>query len=592
MTIFRLDSDLIAKIAAGEVIENPSSVVKELLENSIDAGAKNIEIALKKSGKMMIRIKDDGSGIGFDDLEVAVDRHTTSKIMTKDDLYSIHTLGFRGEALASISSVSRMRILSRTRSDEVGGELIVHGGDVKRKKRASCNPGTIIEVGDLFYNLPARRKHMKTDYSELERIVRLVTTYSIVYPDISFRLDNNDKEILFLPSSTDSLKNLSSVFGAEVGRNLEKIEHEENGIGIFGFVSKSSYNVKNKNLQYLFVNSRNVVDRALFNPVYEALHTFLPVGRHPVIALNIIVDPKTIDQNIHPQKKRVSFEDRKPVEEAIRKSVEEMINSNNPVHELSSDQQERLSSEAESIARQTETLSQRESANMKNVAVSERQGFSADPERQAYLGAAEEEKSSKKQKKKEKETFRILGQIKKTYIIVEQPQGMLVVDQHAACERVNYEKFMEQFRSGKIETQSLVSAEVLELSPKHYRAYQNARDTFIKTGFEIEDFGQNSLVIRGYPVVLGRNFGREDFLDMLFEINEGRDEFIKKKEEFIIRKACRASVKKNDRLEMPQLSRLMTELFSCRQPNTCPHGRPTMIRMSEHELEKMFKRKM
>jgi DNA mismatch repair protein MutL len=591
MTIFRLDSDLIAKIAAGEVIENPSSVVKELLENSIDAGAKNIEIDLKKSGKMMIRIRDDGSGIESDDLEVAVDRHTTSKIMTKDDLYSIHTLGFRGEALASISSVSRMRILSRTRSDEVGGELIVHGGDVKRKKRAGCNPGTLIEVNDLFYNLPARRKHMKTDHTELEKIIRLVTTYSIVYPDISLKLSNNGKEILFLPSSKDPLKNISSVFGAEVGRNLEKIHHEEGGIEVSGFVSKSSYNVKNRNLQYLFVNSRNVVDRGLFNPVYDALHTFLPVGRHPVIALNIMVDPRTIDQNIHPQKKRVSFENRKPVEDAIRKSVESMVAVNNPVHELSSKQQDSLLSKNPQKEEQAEPTGDRNPFGKHHEEGHDADRFAADSERQEYLGTAEE-KSSETKKKHDKQSFRIVGQIKKTYVIVETPEGMLIVDQHAACERVNYERFMEQYRSGNIQTQSLVSAEVLELSPAHYSAYQNAREFFGRTGFEIQDFGQNSVVIRGYPVVIGRSFYREDFLDMLFEIAEGRDEFLKKKEEFIIRKACRASVKKNDRLEMAELSRLISDLLSCRQPNTCPHGRPTMICMTENELEKMFKRKM
>ena len=589
-----LDEVLINKIAAGEVIERPAAVVKELIENSIDAGADQITITIGEGGKSYIKVHDNGCGMAKEDVVMSIQRHATSKIEQSDDLFAINTLGFRGEALASIAAVSRMRIITRNKESEEGTQIDVEGFKIRSIKEIACPNGTIVEVSSLFYNTPARKKYMKAISSEHNAIVDIVTRYGLAYKNIFFKLYHGKKLVLNCPKTPNMLNNIVSIYGSALGKNLLKLNYKSKDLKLKGYISKPSMTRGDKSQQSIFLNGRYIKNKAISRALYDGYHSLLFTGRHPIAVLFIDVDVTKVDVNVHPTKDivRIENEDRiyNDVKHAIRSVLESAnlipsagINFNPNVkatkrYDFAKDQQTVL--EAKEVPAAVYGKDAAVEVGVRDAEQSDIKIKDVDAE----------EAKSEDAKSERIGAYRILGQLNRTYIIAENPAGALLIDQHAAEERVNYEILMEEYRHKGIKVQQLVKPKIVELAPAESNVIKANLELLRKAGFEFEEYGSNSFRVRTIPAIFGR-FYDELITGLIKELDSISTKKIESiKEEKIIRFACRKSIKAGKELTLHEMENLMRRLEKTRQPFSCPHGRPTMISITIGELEKKFKR--
>ncbi len=553
-----LDDTLINKIAAGEVVEKPASVVKELIENSIDAKATKITIEVNEGGKSLIRITDNGMGMDRYDAPLSIQRHATSKLKSTLDLFGINTLGFRGEALASIASVSRILLQTKTSSSDSGLLIEVDSGILKTEKEISCPNGTIIEICDLFFNVPARKKHLKTIQTEFKYILDIITRYALAYPNIHFKLFHNNNTILNSPSTSDLLNNIATIYGSSTAKSLLPVDFVKSDIKVNGYISEPYKSRSDKSMQSIYVNGRYINNDLITKAVYEAYETRLMVNKHPIFILNISIDPMIIDVNVHPQKTVIRIEKEDALFQAVLDAVKLSLDSTINVPEvkiketnsrLVFDKEFKITKENQSFLKEKETITQ------DNV-----------------------------------EKIKLIGKIKNTYYIAENKEGMLIIDQHAAHERVMYEKFLKQFKDNNIKLQELLKPIMLETTPAESIIIENNLGLLKSLGFNIESFGKNSFLLRTTPSILGKQLDKNILFEIIPQLESKTTKIDKIKQEKIIRSACRAAVKANDVVEVTQMIDILNDLQKLDNPFTCPHGRPTMVKYTLYELEKMFKR--
>jgi DNA mismatch repair protein MutL len=611
--IVRLPDELVNRIAAGEVVERPASVVKELIENSIDAGAGAITIEVKGSGKRYIRVTDNGSGMAREDAVIAFERHATSKIKTVHDLHKITTLGFRGEALPSIASVSKVRLLTCAAGDSAGTEIELDNGAVKAIKDAPPAKGTSIEVKDLFLNIPARLKFLKSDTTELSHIIEAVNQHALSHPAIRFKMINGNKTITDTASTNNILDRIASIFGYEITDNLTPhINYVRGGLSLEGYVSKPSVNMAGRNLQYIFVNNRYIKDRVINHAVYDAFKTMLPRDRHPVYFLFLNIDPAMVDVNVHPAKIEVRFAKQSDVHDFVRDAIREsMKRVESRESEVGSQKQE--FAERTRVTDTDYGFSPQPSASYKDRVGEAAERYITSQESRVgvrewgfgargsgrFLDFSHEPRATSHELKLSPETesdlsqFKPVGQVFDSFIILEGADNIIFIDQHTAHERILYERFLQKVKDSKIEIQALLLPLNMELSSKESIILQSSLDNFKKLGFDIESFGENSFIIRSVPSVLSGDDYRQlirDILDKLVihQQNTSFDEIV---HDMILVMACRGAVKANQRLGMEEMESLMKELMRTSRPFTCPHGRPIALSMDKGQILKGFLRR-
>lgn len=562
-----LHESLVKKIAAGEVIERPASVVKELLENSLDAKADEIKIEIESAGKKKIKVSDNGVGMDEQDALLCYKSHTTSKIKQESDLFKIISFGFRGEALASIAAVSNLSITTKVEESDKGILIELEAGKLLKKEYTGCPKGTIIEIKDLFFNLPARKKYLKADNIELSHILRIVTKYALINKSVSIKLIHNKRELINSPKTESVLNNIASIFGIQITKNLLEVDYSNNNIRVKGFISKPTLTRADKTEQYLYINTRAVRNNIISDAVYNAYHTLLFINRHPIFILDTIIPPEDIDVNVHPTKNIVRLKNESLVKNEVFKAIKKTFKENNLIVETSLEQ--------ETIKKPIQHYSFPDTKQT-TLAVKEK--------------LAEYVVEKKYKENKHLGPFNILGQINKTYIIAENPHGLAVIDQHAVQERVKYERFTKELRKKVIIKQKLMKPRLIELNPIQYEITKNNNMFFENLGFSFQNFGKNTLKLTSIPEIFGK-LKSTIFIDIINELLKMKVSLINKEiEERIIRFACRASVKAGDELTMPQMKKLLEELEKADNPYSCPHGRPTIINLSIADLEKKFKR--
>ncbi len=556
-----LPRELAEKIAAGEVVERPASVVKELVENSIDAGAKKIFVFVKEGGLKEIRVVDDGTGMTEEEAKLAFQRHATSKITSEEDLNRISTLGFRGEALPSIAAVSRVELLTRKSEEIVGTKVIMEGGKMLSVEPAGAPPGTSIVVRDLFFNTPARKKFLKGARYEFGRIMGVIEKYALAYPDIHFRLVHNGKNVLEAAPGTLPDR-IASLWGRDVASKMVKI-HEAGKISVDGYVSKPYLTRKDKFKIVIFVNGRYVKNRNLTNYVIAGYRTLLFRDSYPYAVIHLTVPPEDIDVNVHPAKYQIKFRDEKNVKEKIESVIWNTLTAQDNIP---------------SPPPQSEKVRKKEPV-----------GGSVKKDRQEVFDVVKPKKRStifEYVSKARLPGYEVLGQFDDTYIIVKSRESLIIIDQHAAHERIRYEKFLNELKLGKV--QQLIDPVIINLNPVDYENLINMKDSLKDVGLIIEDFGSDSIVVRGIPPSVSRSHIEEIVRDI---ISLGPNAIEKNYDEVIKLMSCKGAIKAHDKLTIYEMEELVTQLLKCENPYTCPHGRPTMIKFKSSDLEKMFKRK-
>jgi DNA mismatch repair protein MutL len=591
-----LSEDLINKIAAGEVIERPASVVKELIENSLDAGATRINIEIRDSGKKLIKISDNGFGMSSEDARNSILRHATSKINNVDDLFAIQTLGFRGEALASIAAVSKLSIITKQENDLEGYHLTVEGGKVTNAGITGAERGTSIQVEDLFFNTPARKKFMKTDSVELRHIVDVVLRYAIINENVGFKLKHEKHELLSSPKTEDLRDNLASIYGVNLAKDLLLVDYKDDLVKINGFIAKPYAARNDKNQQHLFVNQRWIRNEDISKAIYDGYHSLLFVGKHPTFILNLEINPLKIDVNVHPAKTQIKIEQKKEVYDSVLKAIKETLEKHNLIPVMDINVEEQLTfgtAKKENVEKNVkyrfessnqEVLDVKEMQHSTSIDNFEEESY-ATPEEDVFVSEQEEPKNIKLP------PMKILGQIHKTFFVAETEGGLLLIDQHVVQERVLYERFMEQLMNKKVAVQELLQGEVIEFSPAEKIYVIDNLSKLVEYGFLLEEFGGNSFVLKTVPSLFGRLQAKDLLFSVLDKLQEGKNKLEEIQEEIITRMACRASVKAGDVMTIPEIQKLLEELSNCKLPYTCPHGRSVLIKVPVDELEKKFKRK-
>jgi DNA mismatch repair protein MutL len=569
MTIHVLSGEVASQIAAGEVVERPSSVVKELVENAVDAGARDIRVEVRRGGKEFIRVSDDGCGIPSEQVELAFERHSTSKLSTADDLSHITTLGFRGEALASIAAVSRVTLVTRAEGEEVGVLLRLEGGRVEDRQPSGRPVGTTVTVESLFFNVPARRKFLRSDLTERRHVDDWVTRYAIAYPSLRFTLIHDDREALRAPGNGRLRDALVAVYGHQVGGELLEVLPDASSaqpIRVSGFVSPPSLHRAKRSAITLFVNGRWVRDRSLTYAVIQAYHTLLPKGRYPVAVVMVDLPPEEVDVNVHPAKAEVRFRDGNAVFRAIQRAVRRTVVEEAPVPSI----------DAPTTATWPEQgwSGPRPPFPKQDIAPRPLQ-LPLEP----GAGAAE------------MAPLRVVGQVGAAYIVAEGPEGLYLIDQHAAHERVLYEQMMSRQGGEQLPAQRLLEPAAVEVTPQAAAQVKEQLDLLGDLGFDVEPFGGNTFLVRSLPAVLVQARPAE-VLPEVAEALEGAESRMKEEtERAVVRGICRrAAAKAGQVLTRDEMEGLVRALEGCESPHTCPHGRPTMIRLSVEQLAREFGR--
>lgn len=587
--ILVMEEDLANKIAAGEVVEKTVNVVKELVENAIDAKATQIKIELVDSGVKQIVVTDDGVGMDKDDAVLCFSRHATSKLKTLDDLFNIGSLGFRGEALPSIASVSNTTL--QTSNGINGTEVIINGGIIESVRELDLPKGTKIKVQNLFYNTPVRLKYLKNLYVELGNIVEYVDKMALSYPDIRFTLINNDKTLFGTDGNNNLLKVIGRVYGIEVAKKMMTIKRENSDYIIEGYISYPEVARTNRNSITTFVNNRLIKNNDLNRIILDCYHTYIPVSRFPIVVLNIEVDPILIDINIHPTKMDIKFSKLDSLKELLSDMITEQLEKRNLVPTPTLDK---------SVVAKPDNYEVIEKIIYHDEETAEEKGndYSGIEELQLEFGIKEEddnyiqEVSTSKNERRIKKMYPV-GLVHGTYIIAENEDGMYIIDQHAAAERINYEKYLKKMGTHDNHMTDLLIPIKIELSNSDYLLLKERMDKLIELNFEVEEFGLNTILVRSHPYWLPENAVTEAIRKIIdIVISEKEFDPYKFTEKIAITLACKMSIKANDHMEMPAMEDLLDRLSNTENPFTCPHGRPTIISYSNYELEKTFMRSM
>ena len=581
-----MDEILANKIAAGEVVERCASVVKELVENSIDANSKEIKIELKEAGTGLIKVTDDGSGMDKEDAVVAFSRHATSKIMDEADLYNINTLGFRGEALASIASVSN--VLLKTSTGEVGTLVNIKGGKLIRVENTDARKGTVIEVSELFYNTPARLKHMKSLYTELASITDYVNKIALSHPNIRFTLINNGNTILKTDGTNNLLKTISSIYGIDTARKMLEINGEDDDYVISGFISLPEVNRAGRNHMVTLVNGRVVRNQELNKAINDSYHSYKPDNRYPIVVINIELDPSLVDVNIHPTKMDIKFSKLEELLDLIKNIIINKLNKQTLIPEAITDFPV-LEEIKEPIVKEEKQVL-KEKPKYEEITLD----FSIQEEKSDYV----KEKDNFEYKIKEEineERLPLLypvGLVHGTYIVCQNEIGMYLIDQHAAKERINYELFKEKLTHPTNENIHLLLPLTMELTNNEYIVLKENFDFLKNMGFDIAEFGINSVIIKAHPTWLTKGFEDLQIRKILELVASKEKDFdlAKFNDHLAATLACKASIKANTDLSINEMEALIDDLRKCHNPFNCPHGRPTIITFTKYDLEKMFKR--
>ncbi len=571
MRIKKLDPEVVKRIAAGEVIEEPASVVRELIENSIDAGATEIEVEIKGGGLSFIRVSDNGSGIEKDDIVLAVQRHTTSKIESAGDLRAISTLGFRGEALYSISSVSKMTIRSRTQDSDVGWEAYFDGGELKEMKPVPHNIGTTIIVMDLFFNLPVRRRFMGSKMRTARRTIEKVTEYALSHPEIGFKLIVDGREMLNVLPTLDFKERLAQIYGDDFWDDMIPIEKNFDRVRLQGAVSRPDRLKDSPVIQMFFVNGRRVKENELKAAIYRAYET----GTYPQYVLFVDVNPRLIDVNVHPQKLEVRFDSTLRMFEKVFKTVKEAIHVHSGIA---------YKPAPNDVAHRGGRDGRRELPFKVINPAQDKSKYSILSGEQLQLGE-EREQSGMGIDENMPVSPNNLFQFHDLYIVAEVPSGILLVDQHAAHERIIYEKL----RSRKATIKNLLFPIVFTFEPGELKVFEAYRDLLESFGFRFRDMSGRSIVIEGVPDIY-RSFSRDDFREILNSLSIKRH-LPERLNELLATMACKAAIKAGKKMSKQEMMQLIADLFACETPFFCPHGRPTMLRFTLEELEKRFGRR-
>ncbi|WP_188205878.1 DNA mismatch repair endonuclease MutL [Alkalibacillus aidingensis] len=609
--IIELPEALSNKIAAGEVVERPASVVKELLENSIDANSSWIRIELEEAGLRSIKIIDDGDGIENDDVETAFYRHATSKIGDEQDLFRVSTLGFRGEALASIASVSQLTLRTST-GTETGKELVIHGGNLISEQKHTKRKGTEINVENLFYNTPARLKYLKTVHTELGHITDVINRMAIAHPEIRFECDHNHKRLFFTPGNSQLLQVIQQIYGMKIAKNMLPVETTSLDYHVKGFIGKPEITRSNRNYISLIVNGRYIKNPFLNKAILDGYHTFLPIGRYPVVVLQIEMDPYLVDVNVHPAKTEVRFSKEKELFEVIKEAVYHVLHRQRLIPEASKQPKEK--SEQESLdfslgvnkPEQGEAVQERvDSFDTPLTKKTEEFGDASqlfedvnqlESESDLNDSHEQQEKVESYHFKEERERLPYLspiGQLHGTYILAQNEQGLYMIDQHAAQERIKYEFYKKQLGQPIKEVQELAIPLTFEFTPQEAISIQENGQELEKVGLFLEPFGDNSFIVRSYPSWFPTGEEEQIIRDMIEELIEGKSIDLEKiREEAAILMSCKRSIKANHYLNRDEMEYLLNELRTCHDPFTCPHGRPIVVHFSDYELQRMFKRIM
>ncbi|WP_339201660.1 DNA mismatch repair endonuclease MutL [Peribacillus sp. FSL P2-0133] len=643
--IIQLDEALSNKIAAGEVVERPASVVKELVENAIDANSTIIEIELVEAGLGSIRIVDNGDGILADDIEAAFKRHATSKIKDENDLFRIRTLGFRGEAMPSIASVSRFEMKSST-GEGVGTRILLEGGMVKELEASSSRKGTDILVSDLFYNTPARLKYMKTIHTELGNITDVANRLALSHPDVSIRLSHNEKRILHTNGNGDVRQVLAAIYGTNIAKKMIPVQASSLDFKLSGYIVMPEVTRASRNYISTMINGRFIKNYALVKAILDGYHTLLPIGRFPIALLNIEMDPILVDVNVHPSKMEVRLSKEQElyslVWETIKSSFKKMSlipSGYTPTPKPEQVKSEQTTLELDHVVESGKRVleeAKKEASLLKDTLIREKQeqksyvdhneDFNLEPIKEiiysneqqqmadAYIPVLQDDESKPNYESAEKYTTytveqeeeievnepesRIppmypIGQMHGTYIFAQNEKGLYIIDQHAAQERIKYEYFKEKVGRVENELQDMLVPITLEFSTDQCIRINEYRHELEKVGVYLEEFGYNAYIVRSHPQWFPKGIEQEILEEMIEQLLSMKKVDIKKlREEAAIMMSCKASIKANRHLRNDEIQALLDELRRTTDPFTCPHGRPIIISYSIYEMEKMFKRIM
>ena len=575
MNRIRLLSEHVAnQIAAGEVVERPASVVKELVENALDAEAKQITITVKDGGRSVIVVTDDGYGMSRDDALLALERHATSKINKAEDLAGIQTLGFRGEAVPSIAAVSRFTLATRERGTLSGTRIEINAGQIQSVKDTGTAEGTTVEVRNLFFNLPARRKFLRTPPTETAHVEHIVTLCALAHPAVAFRLTLDDREVFHLAPSRELLPRLRELYGKQLAEQLVPVRLEKEGIRVHGFVGKPGVSRGDRSQQHLFVNGRPVESRGLSYALREGYHTALMRGQFPVTFLFVEVEPATVDVNVHPTKREVRFRDEYAVRQVVIDAVRAAIE---PQGETPKALPVGFSGRDESPTRP-----------LPEFTLPATDGSASRPYQQPVMDLPGTEVETTEGK------WRILGAIGELYVIVESPEGLVLLDQHAAHERVLFEKMLKDLAGEVAPSQKLLLPQTLEMEARDGEFLRSNLKTLQKLGVGISEFGDKTFLVDALPPYFPVADVGQLFRDIVDEVRQTGEQVHARRltEDKIATTVCRHAVKAHDLLRGEELRGLLQQLHRCDLPYTCPHGRPTMIQLSYAELEKKFGRKV
>lgn len=629
-----LPKEIYQLIAAGEVVERPSSVVKEMIENSLDAGAKNITLEIKNGGSTYIRITDDGCGIERDDVRKVFISHATSKISKKDDLNSIATLGFRGEAMASISAVSKVELLTKAENEEIGTRYEIAGGEELEFDDAGCPNGTTIVVRDIFFNTPARMKFLKKDVTEGNQVAGIVDRMAISHPEISFRFIRDGKQVLITSGNGDLKSTVYSVLGKEMSDSLMSVDYSFNDMRITGFVSKPTASRKSRAGQYFYINNRIVKSKTAMAALEQAYKNTIMVGRFPACVLNIELNPAQVDVNVHPAKTEVRFANEKPIFDLVYYAVKTAIENDRTVKEVEFKENPIYRQEPKNVYQNNDNKSfqakfdffkkKDEPPSQQVIKTKPRENFwQVEAPKPEYKIARDEKPKARvdinieyeepeeistaesKDAPKERDiekvvitdekdnenvipNFKLIGEAFKTYLIVEIENELYFIDKHAAHERMNFERFKAQ---ATVETQMLLAPVVVNLTKDEFIAISENVELIKKCGFELEEFGESQIIVRAIPSLVDGDSVKDLMLEIAQKLLEHKTDILPDKIDWIYHSAsCRGAVKAGDYTSRQEQEMFVKKLLSMPNIRFCPHGRPVFIKMSKYDIEKQFGR--
>lgn len=629
-----LPKEIYQLIAAGEVVERPSSVVKEMIENSLDAGAKNITLEIKNGGSTYIRITDDGCGIERDDVRKVFISHATSKISKKDDLNSIATLGFRGEAMASISAVSKVELLTKAENEEIGTRYEIAGGEELEFDDAGCPNGTTIVVRDIFFNTPARMKFLKKDVTEGNQVAGIVDRMAISHPEISFRFIRDGKQVLITSGNGDLKSTVYSVLGKEMSDSLMSVDYSFNDMRITGFVSKPTASRKSRAGQYFYINNRIVKSKTAMAALEQAYKNTIMVGRFPACVLNIELNPAQVDVNVHPAKTEVRFANEKPIFDLVYYAVKTAIENDRTVKEVEFKENPVYRQESKNVYQNNDNKSfqakfdffkkKDEPPSQQVIKTKPRENFwqveapkpeykiardekpkarvdiNIEYEEPEEISTAKSEDTPKERDiekvvitdEKDNENFipnfKLIGEAFKTYLIVEIENELYFIDKHAAHERMNFERFKAQ---ATVETQMLLAPVVVNLTKDEFIAISENVELIKKCGFEFEEFGESQIIVRAIPSLVDGDSVKDLMLEIAQKLLEHKTDILPDKIDWIYHSAsCRGAVKAGDYTSRQEQEMFVKKLLSMPNIRFCPHGRPVFIKMSKYDIEKQFGR--